>query len=453
MMTVALLLLMGVVEGRVEDERTGVGIAKAAVRLMARDERAAGAVLTDRDGSFRIEGIGPGRYRVEVEHSAYSRKWKAALKSPRIVDVGDQRDTGELVYRLRALGVLAGRVVDEDRGPMRGAAVIALKRHEEWGMVVWQQASATRTDDRGEYRIDGLEPGEYALMTAAQREREPKQAALTFFPKGQRLEDAALLTLAPGDIRERLEMTAHLEAVRSVRGKIDLEQGEAEVRLVVGGLGDATGLPVSSQTTRRGEFEFRDLPEGEYLLVAGTEKAADKQYALLPLKLLEEDRQGLTLKLEPLPLLQGRVEGLIDGESARIVARGSGWREGAETKTAENGEFALGLLPGPYVLEVRGLKEGRYVEGGTMRRIDVPDDSHLVLTLKEGTGDVLCFAAPGEEIRLESEGELRTVAADLNGLVTAKNLPPGKYQVIGEAGKAREVRVEAKTIVGVEVAR
>lgn len=453
MMAVALLLLMGIVEGRVEDERTGVGVAKAAVRLMLRDDQAAGAVLTQRDGSFKLEAIAPGRYRVEVEHPAYSRKWKAALKSPRMVEVNDKTDVRDLLYRLVALGVLAGRVVDEDRGPMRGAAVMALRRHEEKGIILWQQAAVTKTDDRGEYRLDGLESGEYVLMAAAQRERAPKQAALTFFPRGQRIEEAAVLAIAPGEIREGLEMTAQLEAVRAVRGKVDLDQGEAQVSLIVGGLGDAVGLSFSSQGTRRGEFEFKDLPGGEYLLVAGSERAVNKRYALMPLKLFQEDRDGLLLRLEPLPLLQGRVEGLKDGESARIVARGMGWREGSETKTGKNGEFALGLLPGPYILEVRGLKEGLYVEGGTIRRIEVPGDSQLVLTLKSGTGDVLCFAAPGEEIRFENDGESRTFVADLNGLVTAKNLPPGKYQVFGEAGKPREVLVEPKTIVGVEVAR
>ncbi|NWF84137.1 MAG: carboxypeptidase regulatory-like domain-containing protein [Bryobacteraceae bacterium] len=453
MMTVALLLLLGVVEGRVEDERTGAGIGKAAVRLMIREDRAAGAVLTDRDGSFKLEAIRPGRYRVEVEHPAYSRKWRAALKSPRVVEISDGSHVKDLVYRLVPLGVLAGRVVDEDRGPHRGAAVMALKKYEEKGMVLWQQASTARTDDRGEYRLDGLEPGEYVLLTAAQREREPKQAALTFFPRGQRIEDAAVLKLEPGSIREGLEMTAQLEAVRRVGGRVDLDKGEAEVKLVVGGLGDAVGLAFSSQGTRKGEFEFKDLPGGEYLLVAGTEKAADKRYAVLPVKLIQEDREGLLLRLEPLPLLQGRVEGLKEGESARVVARGMGWREGSETKTGKNGEFALGLLPGPYILEVRGLKEGLYVEGGTLRKIEVPGDSQLVLTVKAGTGDVLCFAAPGEEIRFENDGEARTVMADENGLVTAKNLPPGKYQVIGEAGKPREVLVESKTIVGMEVAR
>jgi hypothetical protein len=99
------------------------------------------------------------------------------------------------------------------------------------------------------------------------------------------------------------------------------------------------------------------------------------------------------------------------------------------------------------------MREGLYVEGGSLRRITVPGEAELALAVRTGTGEVMCFAAPGEEIRLEGEGEVRSAVADLAGMVTVKNMAPGIYRVTGEAGRAREVKVEAKTIVGTEVAR
>lgn len=452
-MGLAFLLLLSVVEGRVVDERTGIGIRKAAVRLLVREDRAAGAVLTERDGTFRLEGIDPGRYRVEVEHEGYSGRWKAALKSPRVVEVSAKADVKDLIYRIPALGVLAGRVLDEDRAPVRGATVMALKKYEERGLALWQQAAMGRSDDRGEYRMDSLEAGEYVLAAAVQRERAPKMAALAFFPKARRAEDAAVLRVEAGDVREGLDVTAELVGVRSLKGKVELERGEADVRLVVGGTEETVGLGLSSQGTKKGEFEFKDVPDGEYLLLATTDKPAEKRYAIVPVRLAQEDREGLAVRLEPMPLLRGRVGGLKDGESVRVVARGMGWREGGEAKTGKNGEFEMAVWPGSYVLEVRGLREGLYVEGGSLRNVSVPGKSELELVVKAGTGEVLCFAAPGEEIRLESEGESRAAVADLEGLVTVKNLAPGIYRVTGESGKAREVKVEAKTIVGVEVAR
>ncbi len=451
-MVLAFLFLLGAVEGRVVDERTGAGVRKAAVRLMIRDDRAAGALLTGRHGEFRFEGIEPGRYRLEIDHEGYSGRWRASAKSPRLIEIGAGSEVKDLLISLRPLGVLAGRVLDEDQAPLRGASVMALKRYEELGLALWQQAAMGRSDDRGEYRLDGVEPGEYILVAAANRDRAPRLAAISFFPRGRRAEDAAVLTVEPGDIREGLDLTVQLEPVRRLKGKVELDRGEADLRLVIGGFERVVGLGFSSQATRKGEFEFRDLPGGDFLLVAGVEKP-ERKFAAIPVRLLQDDLEGLQVKLEPLPVLIGTAEGLEDGESLRIALRGMGWREGGEVKTGKNGEFAMSALPGSYILEVRGLREGRYVEGGSLRRVEVPGGGNLVLKVKSGTGELMCFALPGEEILIENEGERRTAVADSKGMVTVKNLPPGPYIVTGEAGSAREVTVEPKTIVGVEVAR
>jgi len=98
-MTVALLLLLGVVEGRVLDERTGMGVPKAGVRLLAREDRVAAAVLTERDGRFRIEGVDAGRYMLEIDHQDYTGRWKASTQSPRVVEIGKITELKDLIWR------------------------------------------------------------------------------------------------------------------------------------------------------------------------------------------------------------------------------------------------------------------------------------------------------------------------------------------------------------------
>ncbi len=284
-MTVALLLLLGVVEGRVLDERTGMGVPKAGVRLLAREDRVAAAVLTERDGRFRIEGVDAGRYMLEIDHQDYTGRWKASTQSPRVVEIGKVTELKDLRYRLAPLGVLAGRVLDEDRAPMRSASVTALRRSEEQGMIHWQRAANGRTDDRGEYRLDGLAPGDYVLLAHAQREKPPKLAALTFFPRANRIENAAVLKVEAGDVRAGLEMTVQLDPVHNLKGRVEVEQGEEDVRLVFGGMLDSDGVEATSQATKKGEFEFKDLPGGDYLLIAGGERSARKRFAMQPVKL------------------------------------------------------------------------------------------------------------------------------------------------------------------------
>ena len=72
----------GTIVGKVTDSR-GVGQAGVSVNLMNRDGRFAQKVFTQKNGRFRVEGLAPGSYAVEVILPSFLPFWKAYPRARR----------------------------------------------------------------------------------------------------------------------------------------------------------------------------------------------------------------------------------------------------------------------------------------------------------------------------------------------------------------------------------
>lgn len=148
------------VRGRVVDD---AGAPVAAARVWLSEERqdytdGRFVTCTDQDGRFTLRCVQPERFL-----SATAPGLLAAVVQPLRGDVGTAVDV-ELVLRGKGVSLL-GRVVDPDGRPAAGARVqVGYRNH---GGMVWdpQWAAALRapqqlrTDARGDFRADGVEPG------------------------------------------------------------------------------------------------------------------------------------------------------------------------------------------------------------------------------------------------------------------------------------------------------
>jgi len=93
--------------GRVVDEELS-GIGGAQVRLSSLDEETPGRIVdgwSDADGAFRIEGLHPGRYRLEVSCGrrtpASEREWRAPLAREIELEEGRTVELSDLAPELR----------------------------------------------------------------------------------------------------------------------------------------------------------------------------------------------------------------------------------------------------------------------------------------------------------------------------------------------------------------
>jgi hypothetical protein len=156
------------VEGTVRNLRTGEPIADVRITLATELPTLGGAppsgtntktATTDADGRFTVTAIPPGRYLVTATRTLFFRSRRDS--GPAVLTLAEgQRLTGVQIL-LSPTSVIAGRVVDDKREPLRSVRVDALRLELRDGLRTWVTAGQSTTDDRGEYRLFNLTPGTY----------------------------------------------------------------------------------------------------------------------------------------------------------------------------------------------------------------------------------------------------------------------------------------------------
>ena len=125
---------------------------------------------TGADGGFVLSlPTSVNELRIEARTAGYLIGYRGQLgpndylASPLDVSKGERVDG--IRVRLWPEGVIRGVVRNKDGSVVVGAAVSALTRiYTGSGYRWWRQSVIASTDDRGEYRIDRLPPGEYVLV-------------------------------------------------------------------------------------------------------------------------------------------------------------------------------------------------------------------------------------------------------------------------------------------------
>jgi len=141
-----------ILRGIVTKDSDSVPLKKALIELIA-DSQNDGrnyTALSGADGSFRIEDVVPGRYRLFAERSGYQEIDKHRVRSEgRLLTLSAGQEVSDLTIRLQAAAVLEGRVSDEDGDPMPEAQVAVLRQTFVAGHSHWEQVGAERTNDLG----------------------------------------------------------------------------------------------------------------------------------------------------------------------------------------------------------------------------------------------------------------------------------------------------------------
>src|SRR5262245_57787970 len=161
----------GTLSGRIVEWTTGLPIADATVTVYR--ERATAMVRrSSNDGLVTFENLLPGQYSIRVVANGYSLKdGKQSVDGSdyQVVDVGPGTSL-ELRIDLVPSGSIAGTVRDAIDNAVGGMRVVPLRRqYNLFGDLVLARANAgVRTNDRGEYVVSGLPPGEYFLKVESQ---------------------------------------------------------------------------------------------------------------------------------------------------------------------------------------------------------------------------------------------------------------------------------------------
>jgi hypothetical protein len=433
------------ITGSVAENATGKPLARAKVILQSRQTGAAspGArrLLTGLRGEFSFTGLAGGIYFLRAERDGYApllygQKEYEEPGTPIVLDEGSHFSAN---LRLRRLGVVTGRVSDENDVGMEAVPVGAYRLGRTWRAV-----ASAQTDDRGVYRLRGLRPGRYVIRTAARQLEDGVSLLPTYYGPAVRALEAA-----PVEVRLDEEVTA-VDIVPSP-GRLGRLYGRlvgASAREVVL-LAEAGPRRASVDSAR---FDFGPTEPGPYTILVEPEAAGGNLAALGEVAMGEQDRE-VSLAMGAAPVVA--VECLSpEGRPMEVPGLSVFLRREASAETPERLACGQRRTWGPGVWEVAAAPPPQYyiaaileAEGGRSahRFRAVPgDERRLSIVLGADpaslTGDVTLDGDPvigapvflnalDDELRGRAGG-VRTARADEAGRYLFTGLPPGRYEVL-----------------------
>lgn len=278
-----------------------------------RKNRQSESVQCDETGSFKLTGLAPGSYSLEISAPGYVTD---ETSSQRIYRPGES-----VTIHLVKGGVITGKVTDSTGEPLVYAKVKLQRLRDLNGKRVRNGDDPSflgddfRTDDRGIYRAFGLLPGVYVVAV----DSEPIEPWLggnseipTFYPSTTR--DAAMeLTVRPGDELSNIDIRFRGDAGRAISGLLtgatDSSQPFNSPGLTL--LHAATKDSVASTSPNQTKaFVFFGIPDGEYELYARQIGRTEDNIAGSPplrVSVRGADVTGLTLRMLPYASISGRV--------------------------------------------------------------------------------------------------------------------------------------------------
>jgi len=399
--------LTGLVAGRVVDATTGAGLSNVIVWLSSVPGRATTAptapfppqrVLVDRDGAFVFNRLPAGTYFVRAEKRGYAegalgRREPSGVTSA--VDLRDGEIRANLTVGLWKYAAIEGRILDDVGEPAAGVTVIALRRRIVAGHGRWVRSRSNTTDDRGMFRVNTLEPGDYCVFVPASQSAfageiagSPVTHQATFYPVASSPSSLNVIALQAGQERTGVQM--QLRVVRSVRvsGTLTTPDGPAAstaVRIMpafADELATDQFLSIEVATGRSdesGTFTMTGVPPGEYLIQAEATRTPSPFeirpmqqafWAAQPISVGSSDVTNVAVTLRPGLRVSGRLEfaGGIAAPTAAQITRGWVWLLPATNGALEGGRtlgraaidatgrFTTQAVPGgKYVLRVDGV--------------------------------------------------------------------------------------------------
>ncbi len=469
-----------VVRGRVVD-RAGRPLARAQVKLSFVASRRAGplAASTDRDGHFEFRELAAGAFRLSASKVAYfSNSWidVGPMRSPSFeLKEGETRD--DLEIRLDRWGTVEGRVVDERGDPMVDAVVQLLHARYEAGRrsLVRVDIPAPKTDDRGRFRLYRIPSGQYLVSAVV---NDVSSAELPGYARGyypgtidpasaQYISVAAGADVAGADVALARARTARISGkLLDVNGRPTMG---GSVLLVPSG--SVVGESVGARIERNGDFEFVNVPPGQYVIQVYRGRLngfTEGDFAAVPVNVGSDDVTGLVVRAATPSTIAGRItfnafergkiptSGLVDIYAMPTDPLRAPLNGLASANIHADWTFELAGITGTRRLQMVRVPVGWAVEAVRVDGVDITDrplafggaerslhDVEIVLTDRIATlagtvTDDRSRPLPGAGVIVYSTEStnwyaasrfLRRTTAGANGAFTVNGLPSGSYNV------------------------
>lgn len=353
------------------------------------------SVLTDRAGHFVFSNLPPGRYTVWVQRFNYFGPLQNGFLSSTAsstITLDGVKSVPPLDLFLTPGMAITGRVVDPLGQPAIGMPVTAYRSTYNEGKPIWTQVVSRPIDDRGEYRLSPLPPGDYYvgvtppsnLVTPAGQ----SPSVRTFFPGVTDPSQATRLTLKDGDVPRvdfslRTAPAAFFKItgfavnpapLNPAAGVVDHGFSSFILIPVESNLNEANNLvnAVSAEKRAGGEFEIRNVRPGIYELYPVVPNSAFPSGRTI-VDVRSADVPGVRVSVNPAVTMQGKVV-IADGipqkpvnlDAVRVVLlpwiAPSVFRSSYSLPIDDDGQFEVRGPAGALLnLQVDGLPDTAYV--------------------------------------------------------------------------------------------
>ncbi len=162
----ALVAGTAMILGQIVAADNGAPVRRARVTLSGPELRGQKVTVTDDQGQFVFTLLPAGRYNLNASKAGYvtiAYGAKAPGRAGTAIQLEDSQKLESKPISLPKGGVVTGIVMDEYGEPAPGTPVRAMRQVIRTGEKRLESAGTDTTDDRGLYRIYGLQPGQYIV--------------------------------------------------------------------------------------------------------------------------------------------------------------------------------------------------------------------------------------------------------------------------------------------------
>jgi hypothetical protein len=474
----SLALPAGVIQGVALEWVSGKPLSRTIVHLKPVPGSAAGVrpmqTRSGRSGQFQFGSVADGLYLLETQRegflpAAYGQRRPTGYGTPIVVS----RDTSVFAeLRLHRMGAITGTVLDENGVGIPRVEVVAYRAKLPLRIV-----SRATADDRGVYRISGLELGKHWVRTSSHVLDDGAGLLPVFSPEAREPRDAIAHEVRFDSDTTDANIRPESGALSTLSGRIACDRQSAVV------------LTLSSETTRKtteaacgGTFSFNALAPAVYeifltypdgsgsgfteIQVSQNTQTSLQVVTTQPVSFDVRDNLSRTPLRTPIAIA-GRRDDLSGAEPVREITFPRA------LLAAGHWELSAAVGPSQYVSSIqtdrgdprrpwRAAKSSTgfpvYLEpwrGGDRIRINVSERAAQcggVVTQegKPAPGIPVFLWPEKEETRRMVSGAKETLT-DINGRYHFTGLPPGEYRVLATMD-VREMSAEvgeesqAKTI-------
>jgi Carboxypeptidase regulatory-like domain len=417
----------GTIRGRVVRADTGEPLRRVQVHIdewSAKDQSGPTSTMTDAQGRYELTQLPAGTYHLKATRGGYVEVGygqRRPFERGRPVEVAEGAVLTNIDFAMPAGGVVTGRVVDEMGEAVAQASVSLARRRYVDGERQLVSQNGGSTDDRGEFRIFGVPPGEYVMVGRLETmdfgSRDRVRYVPTYYPGTPVATEAQRITVTAGQEASGIVIPLARASTATVRGVV-----RASGRTPVGpftfitareiGGPRADGQLAMTTAATDGSFNLGGLLPGTYVVEARS--ISDKESGSREVVIEGADVAGISLTLSEGATARGRI--VFDTETPPDDLRPSQVFLGAMLLAHQSG--GMGTTGGPpvarddWTFELKGLRGRGFIRAGSPT-----EDWEMKRVRREGvdvTDTPLDFSSDINNIEIQLTNRVTSVSGSVS---------------------------------------